>query len=311
MNFKTISLGLALAFSGASFADGTSFDFTKSNLESHVTSNTGTLSQIGSGNSYSGFSMQVGGLSVDVSAWSDTAPNSNDNTSSSGYDGQVTDATLSWYSGGWSVNNDDELYGSDKSHGFDNGAIYQNSDGSYYASEGSSDLDMVLLEFNEAVSLEGFTVGWQKSYWDSANSPDRIDNAGAVALDDNQVGLMLGSDSGSVAQNWSQIWAGSSISKVGVDIDPNVNSQYYSLTGVTGTDSVVGAGTDGEYSKYWLVGLFNEMENCVDYDAFKLLGVTATRVSNTNEVPEPGSIAMFLVGLTLLYKRQQKAAFKL
>lgn len=293
MILRTLSVFVLLLVSASIKADGTSlnFNFDTGNVSGYTTS---------------GFTVLNGSVSVEVSAWSDSAPLDTDSTTSERYDGDVTSAKLAWYENsrsvyGWSVENTDEqVLNGDESHGIDNGAVY---DGSIYLAP--ADLDMVLLEFSEAVVLEGFDAGWQRSNWDQSDY--RIDDAGIVSLTESQRNLL----GGSASVSWDDIlyndasntnYDGVSPITIGSDGDQISNWDYDNGWYISGAQTYDLNSSGTQASQYWLIGMFNEMVNCDDLDGFKLLGVTA----RTTEVSEPASVAAFLVGLTMLFRRQQK-----
>uniref|UniRef100_UPI003F68ECDB PEP-CTERM sorting domain-containing protein n=1 Tax=Neptunicella sp. TaxID=2125986 RepID=UPI003F68ECDB len=68
----------------------------------------------------------------------------------------------------------------------------------------------------------------------------------------------------------------------------------------------------GVTSKYWLIGAYNPefgtlFNNGYGNDGFKLTSVTTTtREGNTTDVPEPGVMALFALGLLSLTRVRKK-----
>lgn len=275
---RTLAIIAAITASANATATSTSIDW---DLQSSNITTDGTWvagSNSSTWNDAESIALTSDGVEVVVTGWSDSEGDTSASNNKEYYDQIVEQGDLYYWgdSNGWGVVNGDENSNSVPDHSIDN----------YSSSLMYSDQDMVLLSFSEAVSLEGISVGW---YSDGQNN---ILDVGAVAISSQDVANMSNGTS-----TWDDIYSEvdmSTISKQG-------SSNYYAL------DSDAGSST------FWLVGLYNEMENC-DYDAFKLMGVTA-KTSNGGggtppvDVPEPSSIAIFALGLAFIV-RQKKLSSK-
>jgi len=230
-------------------------------------------------NDFTSITFIEGGMKVQMTGWSDSDPmveNGSTPTSGQGqYDQTVNQGELYYWgaSNGWGIVNSDENPEDVPDHSIDN-----------YSAHGDtwSDLDMVLLAFDEAVSLEGITAGWVTN----SNNPASLDNVGAVAVNQQSINAM---NSGTAT--WNDVFNSADLSAVSYSSTNNNDEHYYSLPQGSGT------------SKFWLVGLYNEMENC-DHDGFKLMGVTAS-TGTVTDVPEPSSFAILLVALAMVYRQRQ------
>jgi hypothetical protein len=285
---KIITAIAALAFVASASASPTSTTWTFNN--SDFNSETDVLvagTNLSSGSDYHSIAMTNNGIEMTMTAWSDSAPIDTNSSDTDRYDGNVVSADLYYWgaNSGFGVVNNDESSSNSPEHAIDN-----------YSAAGAqwSDQDMVLLSFSQNVTLEQINIGWQNTH---GNGNDTLD-FGVVAISNTQRNAM-----GSGAA-WSDIY---SLADMYKNTTPQASSnngvdQYYALNGVTGE------------SQHWLVGLYNEMANC-DYDSFKLLGVTAKLASGSDavvDVPEPTSIALFAVGLGLMYRnRKKQGQFKL
>lgn len=285
---RTLAIIVAITASANAMATTTSidWDFTKSNIDANGTWTAGSNTSSWRDAS----EISVGGdsstLSVAVTAWSDSVGVTGATSGKEKYDQVVTEADLYYWgsSYGWGIVNNDETENGVPDHSIDN-----YSGNSYY-----SDQDMVLLSFSEAVSLEGISVGWISS--SDGSSSYNLNNVGAVAISQTSVDNMGVNDS-----MWDDIYNEVDMSTISYQ-STSGNSKYYSLDN-----------NDPGTSKFWLVGLYNEMENC-DYDAFKLMGVTAKTSGGGGgtppvDVPEPSSIAIFALGLAFIV-RQKKLSTK-
>ncbi|MDA8621874.1 PEP-CTERM sorting domain-containing protein [Psychrosphaera sp.] len=284
---KIITAIAALAFVASASASPTSTTWTFNNADFDPATDVlvdGT--NLNYSSDYQSIAMTNNGIQMTMTAWSDSAPIDTNSSDTDRYDGNVVAADLYYWgsSSGFGVVNNDESTSSPE-HGIDN-----------YSAAGAewSDQDMVLLSFSQSVTLEQINIGWQDTHGNGNNTLD----FGVVAISQEKRDAM-----GSGAA-WSDIYSLSDMYKnttAQANSDSSVD-QYYSLDGISGE------------SQHWLVGLYNEMANC-DYDSFKLLGVSAQLASGSDsvvDVPEPTSIALFAVGLGLMYRNKKKQSqFKL
>lgn len=282
--YKVLAIVAALSgvFSVSASTTSVEWDFDNNNVGVNGTTNEALKSSSYYGyNGYDSFSTTDGTTSVEVTGWSDSIAIDSNGTSKERYDQKVVAADLYYWgdSNGWGVVNTDESASSSPDHSIDN-----YSHDAYY-----SDQDMVLLSFSQEVNLEEITVGW---FSDGDNN--NLD-VGVIAIDQSQVDQIEGGNS-----TWD-------------DIYNEVDMSTVAYSGSHGSEHYYALNQDLGESQFWLVGLYNEMAHC-DYDAFKLMGVTASVTSGTPPggpiaVSEPSAIAIFALGLAFLF-RQQKATKK-
>ncbi len=139
-----------------------------------------------------------------------------------------------------------------------------------------SDSDMLLLSFTEAVSLEELSWTWQTS--NDISVVGYTGGAGGPSLAGNTWGQVLG-------QGWSGYNHG----------DAALSGGWYQVLEPSASLT----------SKYWLVGAYNanfsSLTNIGNLyggnDGFKFSDATTTTSNPVNEVPEPGSMALFALGI--------------
>lgn len=206
------------------------------------------------------------GLSLKVTGWSDTG-GSNDN--------RFESAMLMMYNGGIGLINREEGTGS--------------PDHSVDSAGSSNDTDFLLLEFNEAINLDAFRLGWG---YDSGNYWADVSIAaygGSNFTGFNNVGW-----DNLLASNWVGIGNYS-------DSQPSSSYYYSTQTSVT--------------SKYWLIGAYNNyFSGLPDYnngalgagnDGFKLSGLKTEYSQPSTGIPEPGILMLFALGLLTLLKARR------
>ncbi len=153
-----------------------------------------------------------------------------------------------------------------------------------------NDYDMVLLSFEEAIDLEGFSIGWATEQ----NSGGQADITVAAFTGAGDFSFGSGDTWSSVFNNgWSTIAHYGNVSD-------------YSYQAVT-TDVT---------SKYWLIGAYNPVFTGGDTygsvgtgyrDGMKLAAVKGTTTTPPTDVPEPGTLAILAAGFAGLVARRKKA----
>jgi hypothetical protein len=214
------------------------------------------------GNTYSGTSSSGTGLSL--TGWSNT-----------GRGETIEDARLGYsYGYGLTLQNRDEGSWS-PDH-----AIDSNNERSWLR-----DYDMVLLSFDVAVNLAGFSLGWaQEGYWSQAD-------VSVLAYNGADAPVLAGSTWDNVADLASGWTSEAQI----------YNADDYAYQAISSSTE----------SKYWLIGAYNPVFGGPDWfagnDAFKLAGVQAEPGAQpVSSVPEPGTVLLFAAGLFGIALRTRK-----
>ncbi len=248
---RTLFAGLALCMSAPAFSAIQMWNWDPSS-DSFSSSNWGNT-----------LSMSEGGVGLTVSGWSDTED--------LGGDDEVQNAKLIWAnSSSLGVQNRDEGTSS-PDHSID--SVTSDPDGEF---------DMVLLEFDTAVALEGIDLSWARG---AGNNKTDIS---ILAYD--------GTGSSSLAGNtWADIFSGNGGNYDSVGNYSGVGLSYYAVN------------PGDVMSTKWLIGVYNPVFGSGgDYgdDGFKLdLVKTSTSEDPPSETPVPGSLPMILLGLVLLRKK--------
>lgn len=164
-----------------------------------------------------------------------------------------------------------------------------------------NNIDMILLSFSEAVSFNSINIGWISGGSDIT-----------VAAFDNLLSNpnLDGSTWGNIASSVSHAWSFENVAPTGVNYDLTTGADAASTINSAGTQG----GTAGVTSQYWLVGAYNNvfasLNNSADNTAIKIAGITTSTISdpsgNPLPVPEPASIAIFLVGLAGLLAHRKR-----
>ncbi|WP_020409337.1 exosortase-dependent surface protein XDP1 [Hahella ganghwensis] len=226
--------------------------------------NSGTLNH-----SYNGNVMTVNGAdgnSLQLSGWSDTGGSGDSN---------IQNGKLSYSSSyGLMLQNRDED-NSVPSHSIDN-----------YG----DDYDMVLLSFEDAINLEGFSIGWATEQYSGGQA-------------DVTIAAFTGAGDFSFASSdtWSSVFndGWSTVAHYG-----NVSDYSYQAVDTDLT------------SKYWLIGAYNPIFTGGDShngpgagyrDGMKLAAVTGSTHTPPTTVPEPGALAILAAGFAGLVARRKKA----
>lgn len=214
------------------------------------------------------------GIGLTITGWSDTGYYSDDKYS--GDDSVIRDAHLQFYGNNLAIINRDE-----------NGTQPQHS-----ADNMGGDHDAFLLEFDQAINLSQFGIGWA---YDSGNpyadmSLLAYQGQGSASLD--------GSTWNTIAQSWTSVGNYS-------DVD---NYSYQSIS-------------TSIKSKYWLISAYNPIFNGPHIgsgylgdgnDGFKLTSLAGTKPTTSRkpptDVPEPGMLALFSLGLLSLATTRRKRA---
>ncbi|MDO6475068.1 PEP-CTERM sorting domain-containing protein [Alteromonas sp. 1_MG-2023] len=150
-----------------------------------------------------------------------------------------------------------------------------------------TDYDFYLISFDEEVNVTGATFSW---LWNSGDTQVSV-----AALND--ISMLT-----SGANTWADI-AGEALAVGSYDV---LNCEDTNLAMVD---------MDTTYSQYWLIGAYNlvfgDIGGTLYDDAFKLasIGFSKKEMPQT-DVPEPGTLALFLMGgsLALWRRKQQKSS---
>lgn len=247
------------------------------------TDNNSTLNYDGYGNS---INMVIDGISLEVSGWSDTRGRSYSSTPET-----VEQAELVYYGRDnkqlGMINQDEGYYG-------DPGAPDHSIDSYDYNGCWGDDIDMVLLSFSEAVSLDGITIGWAREDYYGSNTTRKSDITAVAYTGDVNAGPNIAN------RSWSDIASDSAWTFVENLMDAKQNS-YHTVD------------NDGNVlSNFWLVGAYNPVFSNTNYstnnDGFKLAGITTSAASNPPPapVPEPSALLLMLASLGLLVRKRQK-----
>jgi hypothetical protein len=235
----------------------------------------GTTYNYGSYQGYSEINFTSDDNTLTITGWADTDGWAKDENGNWVKDGELDQGKMHYWgdSNGWGLVNGDEDDNDYPGHSIDN----------------QYDYDMVLLSFENEVSLEGLTVGWS---YDGTSGSDVTQLAvHSLSSEPN-----FNSNSN---DTWSEVFNNSSTSSTITFNNSAAPNGYYTSGGTTGSNGM---------SKYWLVGVLDVVYNCyVDMDGFKLLGVTASNGTTVTEVPEPSTMALFLIAAAFIYRKQTSA----
>ena len=226
---------------------------------------------IKTGNNFNQFDVNVDGVTINVSGWSDTANLPTDRNQDSAIKRAVD---FDKFSGGWSMQNKDEHsnYCGTYSHSADN-----------FGTCGYKDYDFFLLSFSEEVSLVSASYSW------IAKSASQT-QVSVAALDSS-----LFTNSNSLN---NKTWAG-------LASGHTLKSDYAQVKNASGYYSNFDGDTQDQYSTMWLIGALNSVfgGNAAweGNDGMKLSGVSFSKsASDPAQVPEPNTMVMFLIALIAL-----------
>jgi len=214
------------------------------------------------------------GITLTVTAWSDTWDNLGDN--------QVRAGQVNWaQSDSLGVLNADEIAAGDTGspdHSSDSFVSPDNAGDE--ANDG--DFDMLLLEFSEAVNFDGFDLKWATdagTYGQTDMSLLAWDGTGSTGLNGQTWGQILDSNGGNYQ----------SIGQYG-----DVGLSYYAVS--TSVEST-----------HWLIGSYNPIFGAINEgagnDGHKLDWLKTS--TTDREVPVPGTLALVLLGLAGMRARQR------
>jgi hypothetical protein len=240
-----------------------------------------TADYYGDGNT---INMMIDGISLEVSGWSDTRGQSYTSTPET-----VEQAELVYY-GSRKYGAQLGMINQDEGDDTPNHSI----DSYDYNGCWGDDIDMVLLSFSEAVSLEGITIGWAREDYGTYDSTRKSDITAVAYTGDVNAGPNIAN------RSWSDIASDSAWTFVENLMDATQNSYHT----VDNNGNVL--------SNFWLVGAYNPVFSNTNYstnnDGFKLAGITTSAASNppATPVPEPSALLLMLASLGLLVRKRQK-----
>ncbi|MBA6290211.1 exosortase-dependent surface protein XDP1 [Colwellia sp. MB3u-4] len=258
-SFTRLMMAGLLLLSGSALASTTTAGF------GHVNETRSNFNQ---------FDVNVDGVTINVSGWSDTANLSTDRSQDSAIKRAVD---FDKFNGGWSMQNQDEQHGgycNTYSHSADN-----------FGTCGYKDYDFFLLSFSEAVSLVSASYSW-------------------IAKSASQTQVSVAALDNSVLTNFNSLnnktWAG-------LASGHTLKSDYAQVENASGYYSNFHGNTQDQYSTMWLIGALNSVfgGNAAweGNDGMKLSGVSFSKsASDPAQVPEPNTIVMFLIALICLVR---------
>ncbi|ARD42952.1 exosortase-dependent surface protein XDP1 [Colwellia sp. PAMC 21821] len=281
-NIQKISLIAALLVSSAAMASVTT-------TYGHFGANNGVTD---TGNNFNQFDVTLGGVDINVSAWSDTGNMPGEDTSVAG-DNKIERAVdMDQYGNGWSIQNADEQ----KTDGSKlNYCGYSHSADNYGSSCEYQDYDFFLLDFSEAVTLNAAGFSWISASTSNTEVSVAALNSGDLA---GKTWAQVGSSSQTIASGYAQM-----------QYDNNYG--YYTMFGDSDKNKL--GSIENASSRYWLVGALNAAVFGGDTtwegnDGIKLSGIkfTTSQQAPATSVPEPSSIALFGLAIAGLFASSRK-----
>lgn len=244
---------------------------------------TASFSGVADGSNMNQFNVTTSGITVNVSAWSDTLNHTTNN-------GVLKDVKIERAKdldkypnnnvyGGWAIENKDEPNNTCGT----NGHSADNFGDQSTACKTETDYDFFMLAFSEEVSLTQATYGW-------INNTVGQNQVSVVALDTTN-----GLNNTLQNRSWNGIKNNHTLSSDSAQMQNN--NGYF--TNFSSTN------VGGEFSTHWLIGALNSVfgTNAGDTknnDGMKLAGVSFNTKPTTppQAVPEPSSILLF--GLAIM-----------
>ncbi len=233
-----------------------------------------SLSGGGPGNTGSCASSPSGGPDVTVTAWSNTVGTANKN---------LEMGELFMWSGGWGSRNQDWT-GTD--------IDIKEGKSPEHAVDNNERVDSVLLAYDKAVTLSEISIGWPTS--GTGSGPNNLDT-------DISVAAYTLSGTPSLAGKAYDSSESNALTANGWELV----GHYSDLHGTGGTatinDGSQSAGTIFS-SSHWMVSAYNKWisDKGWSYGNDHLKFSAAAGTVSTSSVPEPGSVALLVLGLPLL-----------
>lgn len=280
-NIKNISLIAALLVSSSAMASVTTIG--------HFGASNGVID---TGTTFNEFDVTLGGVNINVSAWSDTGNIPGEDTSVVG-DNKIERAIDMDPNGkGWSIQNADEQKSDGSKLSY---CGYSHSSDNYGNDCNYQDYDFFLLDFSESVTLNAAGFSW------ATDDNAAINQVSVAALNSGDIAGKTWTDVGSTSQTIASGYA-----QLQGDKD-----FYYTYFGDSNKNKV--GNVANASSRYWLIGalnaaVFGGKTSWEGNDGMKLSHIKFTRNSTlaATSVPEPSSIALFGLAIVGLFASSRK-----